>query len=258
LALTPSTPPSGKLIGSDEAFLREVDDAVRAGDLQGFWKRFGRWLVAALVIGIAAFGGWIMYQRNEQSKNEALSETYVAAIDKLNSGAPDKEKLALAELAKIAKADQPGYRAMAQMLIANAASKNGDVKKAAADYTRISADNSFPQEIRDMALIRKTLMEADTLQPQQLIDRMKPFSVPGNPFFGTAGELTAISYMKLGKDDLAGAIFVQLAKQKDLPESLRSRATQMAGSMGFDVVQPDENKDNASGAVNVPSKGEAK
>ena len=47
-------PPTDKRAATDEAFLREVDDAVRAGDLESFWNRFGRWLVAAVVIGLIA------------------------------------------------------------------------------------------------------------------------------------------------------------------------------------------------------------
>ena len=36
MALTPTD----KRAATDEAFLREVDDAVRAGDLENFWKRY--------------------------------------------------------------------------------------------------------------------------------------------------------------------------------------------------------------------------
>ena len=54
MALTPTD----KRAGSDEAFLREVDDAVRASDLTGFWKRYGRWLLASglysLTLGYAS------------------------------------------------------------------------------------------------------------------------------------------------------------------------------------------------------------
>ena len=60
-------PPTDKRAATDEAFLREVDDAVRAGDLENFWKRYGRWLAIALVVGLAAFGGWIYWQNQQQA-----------------------------------------------------------------------------------------------------------------------------------------------------------------------------------------------
>ena len=58
MALTPTEKPADKdRSGSDEAFLREVDDAVRASDLTSLWKRYGRWLLAAVVAALLAFAG---------------------------------------------------------------------------------------------------------------------------------------------------------------------------------------------------------
>ena len=68
-------PPTDKRAATDEAFLREVDDAVRAGDLESFWNRFGRWLVAAVVIGLIAFGGWIYWQNQQVAAAEAQGES---------------------------------------------------------------------------------------------------------------------------------------------------------------------------------------
>jgi hypothetical protein len=239
LALTPTD----KRAGSDEAFLREVDDAVRAGDLENFWKRYGRWLLAAVVIGLLAFGGWIYWQQQQQAAADANGEKFIEAVEKLDGG---DEKAALAALTKLAMAEQPAYRAMSQILIANVAAKNGNDKKAVADYAKVAADTSLPQPYRDMALIRQTTTEFDTLPPQKIIDRLKPLTKPGHPWFGSAGEMTAIAYMKMGKDNLAGPIFAQIAKQEGLPETLRSRAQQMAGSLGVDAVQLDEKRTGAS------------
>jgi hypothetical protein len=238
LALTPTD----KRAGSDEAFLREVDDAVRASDLTSFWKNYGRWLLGAVVAGLLAFGGWIIYNNQQQ-----------AAADKQRAG---QEKPARAKLADIAKADQPGYRAMAQLVEANLLGEDGETKKAIAIYKKVAADSSLPQVFRDLALVRQTSAEFDTLPPQTVIDRLKPLAIAGNPWFGSAGELTAISYMKLGKDNLAGPIFAQIAKQDGLPQSMRSRAQQMAGALGVDAVQVDEKRNAATKAAEAASRGE--
>ena len=247
MALTPTE----KRPGSDEAFLREVDDAVRASDLTGFWKRYGRWLVAALIAGLLAFGGWILYQQQQQAAADKQSEEFVDAMDKLRAG---QEKEARAKLATLAKADQPGYRAMAQMVEANLLGEDGKTKEAIAIYAKVAKDESLPQTFRDLALIRQTSAEFDTLPPQTVIDRLKPLATAGNAWFGSAGELTAISYMKLGKDNLAGPIFAQIAKQDGLPQTQRSRAQQMAGALGVDTVQVDEKRNAATQAAQPPPK----
>jgi hypothetical protein len=249
LALTPTD----KRAGSDEAFLREVDDAVRASDLTGFWKRYGRWLVVVLIAGLLAFGGWILYKQQQQAAADTQSEEFVDAMDKLRAG---QEKEARAKLATLAKADQPGYRAMAQMVEANLLGEDGKTKEAIAIYAKVAGDSSLPQTFRDLALIRQTSAEFDTLPPQTVIDRLKPLATAGNPWFGSAGELTAISYMKLGKDNLAGPIFAQIAKQDGLPQTMRSRAQQMAGALGVDTVQVDEKRNAATQAAQAAAKGE--
>lgn len=250
MALTPTD----KHAATDEAFLREVDDAVRAGDLQEFWRRYGRWLVAAIVIGLLAFAGWIYWQNQKTAAADANGDIFIAAVEKLDK---KDEKGALADFAKLANAKQPAYRAMAQMMIANVAAKNGNDAKAVADYAKLAADDSLPQSFRDMALVRQTATEFDTLAPQKIVDRLKPLSKPGHPWFGSAGEMTAIAYMKMGKENLAGPIFAQIAKQEGLPETLRSRAQQMAGSLGFDAVQLNDKPTGASADADA-DKGNAK
>jgi hypothetical protein len=57
--------------------------------------------------------------------------------------------------------------------------------------------------------------------------------------------------MKMGKDNLAGPIFAQIAKQEGLPETLRSRAQQMAGSLGVDAVQLEDKRTGASATADA-------
>jgi hypothetical protein len=249
LALTPTE----QRAGSDEAFLREVDDAVRASDLTSFWKRYGRWLLAALVAGLLGFAAYIFWNNQQQAAADAQSEAFVKAIDKLRA---EDTKGAQAILTKMTNAPQPAYRAMSQMVLANIEGEKGDPKKAVAAYAKVAADSSLPQAFRDLALIRQTTGEFDTLAPQKVIDRLKPLAQPGGPWFGSAGELTAIAYQKMGKDDLAGPIFAQIAKQEDLPKSLRDRAQQMAGALGVDAVQLDVKKVGASQDAAAAAKGD--
>ena len=254
MALTPTEKrPEKDRSGSDEAFLREVDDAVRASDLTSFWQRYGRWLLVAVVAALFAFGGYILYRNQQQAKADLQSEEFVDAMDKLRAG---QEKEARAKLATLAKADQPGYRAMAQLVEANLLGEDGQTKQAIAIYAKVAGDSSLPQTFRDLALVRQTSAEFDTLAPQAVIDRLKPLATPGHAWFGSAGELTALAYIKMGKDNLAGPIFAQIAKQDGLPQTLRSRAQQMAGALGVDTVQVDEKRNAATKAAEAVSKGE--
>jgi hypothetical protein len=74
------------------------------------------------------------------------------------------------------------------------------------------------------------------MKPEEVIARLKPLAKPGNPWFGSAGELVAMAYLKQGKKDLAGPLFAAIAKDEQAPRSMRSRARQMAGMLGYDAV----------------------
>ncbi|MHA6767306.1 tetratricopeptide repeat protein [Sphingobium ummariense] len=224
MALTPQ---------NSEAFMREVDEAVRQDRMLTFWQRYGRWLVVAVVLGLILFAGWLYWQQHSRTQSEAVSEQMDALLSTATGGGTPDAK----QLDALTQASQPGYRAGALMLKAGIAARKGDSKAAIAAYQAIAADNSLDQPYRDLALIRQTALEFESLKPQQIVDRLKPLAVEGAPWFGSAGELVAIAYMKMGKPDLAGPMFAAMAKDKTVPDSIRSRARQMAGLLGIDAVE---------------------
>ena len=64
---------------------------------------------------------------------------------------------------------------------------------------------------------------------------MKPYAAAGNPWFGSAGEMTGMAYLKLNKPKDAARIFAAMAKDQKVPETIRNRASMMAGSLGIDA-----------------------
>lgn len=224
MALTPQ---------NSEVFMREVDEAVRQDQLLTFWQRYGRIALAVLVLGLAAFGGWLYWQHYSRQQSEAVSEKMDAVLTSaVGGGTPDAK-----ELDALTKARQPGYRASALLTKAGVAARKGDAKGAIAIYGAMAADTGLDQPYRDLALIRQTALEYDRLKPQQVVDRLKSLAVEGAPWFGSAGELVALAYAAMGKTDLAGPMFAAMAKDRNVPETIRSRARQMAGAMGIDAVE---------------------
>lgn len=225
------TPPS------NEAFFREVDDAVRQDRLTSLWRRFGRWIVLLVIAGLAAFGGWLYWTHYSREQSGEVAEQAQDVLRSLAAGnAPDEEKLKA-----LAAADQPGYRGMTTLVQAAAAARKGDIKGAARLYGEIAANQELARPYRDLGTIRQVALTFDTMQPQQVVDRLKPLAVEGGPWFGSAAEMTAIAYMKMGKKELAGPLFGAIAKDPQAPATLRSRAGQMAGLLGIDAVDIEDN-----------------
>jgi hypothetical protein len=126
-------------------------------------------------------------------------------------------------------------RASAQFTRAALALQQNDVKLATATYKSIANDDSLPDPYRHAALIRQTALEFDQLQPQEVIARLEPLAKPGEPWFGSAGEMTALAMIKQGRSKEAGQLYAAIAKDSGVPESIRARAVQVAASLGADA-----------------------
>ena len=64
---------------------------------------------------------------------------------------------------------------------------------------------------------------------------MQPLAKAGSPWFGSAGELTGMAMIKQGKKTEAGRLFAAIAADRQVPESIRARSVQIAGTLGVDA-----------------------
>ncbi|MBD3762153.1 tetratricopeptide repeat protein [Sphingomonadaceae bacterium G21617-S1] len=221
-----STPPT------EEAFLREVDEELRQEQMLSMWKRYGRIALVAVVVLLVALAAWLFWRAEAQKKREAQGETMGALIADVQA---NRKAEATKKIDQLVAEGSPGYRLSALFTRAALAIDGGDKKAAAAIYAGIARDEDAPQPYRDVALIRQTLIEYDDLQPQQVIDRLRPLTTPDNAFFGTAGELSAIAMLQSGRAAEAGRLLAEVARNKQTPDSLRARAARLATSLGVNV-----------------------
>ena len=238
----------------EEALLREVDDAVRQDDLVEFGRRFGVPIAILVVLLIAAFGGYLYWQHRQNVELEKNSEQIVTALDQAQA---NNMQQADADLAPVIKDGSPAARSTARLLSAALAVENSKPDEAVKTLAGIVADPKAPQPMRDLALVRKVTLQFDTMDKSKVISTLSQLAVPGNPYFGSAGELTAMAYLEQGKKQEAGKMFAAIAKDKDVAESIRSRSRQMAGVLGVDaIVDPQKLLAQQSGAsAGAPAEG---
>ena len=83
--------------------------------------------------------------------------------------------------------------------------------------------------------MRGTALDYDSLKPDEVIARLQPLAEPGKPFYGSAGEMVGMALIAKGQRGPAAELFKKIAADKSVPESLRSRAVQVAGTLGVDA-----------------------
>ena len=216
----------------NETFLREVDENLRRDRAKNFAKRYGKWLIVAVVLFLVASGGWIYWQHYQRQQSEREVEQLAEVFKTISSG---NLSGAAQKLDELSASSQPAVRASALFTRAALAIENKDTKLATAKYREAAEDGDLPEPYRDMALIRQTALEFDSLKPDEVIARLQPLAKPGEPWFGSAGEMTAAALLKQGKKEEAGRLYAAIAKDKSVPETVRARSVQIASSLGLDM-----------------------
>lgn len=216
-----------------ESFVREVDENLRRDQLRDAAKSYGKWIIVLLILLLAAVGGYLYWQDRQQKQAVEQGEALSAALDKAGSG---NVKAAQAELSPLSESSNDVVHASAELARAALALRQNDRKTAIEIYRRLAADNGLPQAYRDLATVRGTMTEYDSLKPDQVIARLSPLAVQGKPFFGTAGEMVAMAMLSKGDRNGAGQLFARIAADRQVPQTIRSRAVQFAGSLGVDAT----------------------
>lgn len=224
MALTPDT---------GETFLREVDEKLREDQLRDFGKRYGGWLIAGVVLFLAAVGGWLYWQDREKAKAQEQSETLAAIYADI---AAQRVATVPQRLKPLEESSNDIVSATAKLTRAAVALESNDRPTALAQFKSVADDKGMPKPYRDLAIVRATALEFDSLKPEQVIERLAPLTKPGEPWFGSAGELTAMAYLKQGQKAKAGKLFADIAADQQVPPTIRTRAVQLAGTLGVDAT----------------------
>ncbi|TCM37377.1 hypothetical protein EDF59_11185 [Novosphingobium sp. ST904] len=256
---TPSNPKSAERIAAQQdVFLREVDDALRQDQVEGFFSRYGKPVLAAVVLALLAFGGWLYWSHRQTQQRDANAEAYVQALDSMKAGNLDAAK---GKLEPLAAQGSGGSPTSAKLLLAGIAAEQKRVPDAVRLYGEVANDAKAPQPLRDLAAVRGVAVNFDAMKPEDVVARLKPYAAPGNAWFGVAGEMVGMAYIKMNKQDQAGPLFAAIAKDEQVEAGLRSRARQLAAVLGVDAIEdvvdergePIGKPDAKTGAVAAPA-----
>lgn len=222
-------------IDPGESFVREVDEEYRRDKLAQFWTRYGRWMLVALGLGLLALAGYLYWREERNRAAGEFGSQLLQAAEQLEAG---NTADAAPVFAKAATSDERGYEALGRLTQAALAANDGKAAEAAKIYAALAADDDMAQPFRDLATVRQLMLQYDTLPYATLTAKLQPLAQPGNPWFGSAGEMLAVAHMRAGKPELAAPLFAAIAKDNRVPASIRARTSQMASMLGVSSLPP--------------------
>ena len=119
--------------------------------LKAWWAENGRAVIAGVVLGAGAIGGWTFWQSHQEKQAVVASDSFSQAIEALNS----EDSTAAIPLADELQDDQPNslYSAYANMAAARASVESGDLADAASRLKWV-ADNAPQDDVKLIARVR--------------------------------------------------------------------------------------------------------
>jgi hypothetical protein len=217
-----------------EIFLREVNDEMRYEAFFNFFRRYGKLLAAAVVTGLVGYAGVLFWQNHMDSVAGAQGVELSAALQDIQTGNAASANKRLTELSQNG---QPGYKVSAKLLLADLALGKGDKAQAVTLYGEIAQNSGYDENWRNLALVRQTAAEFDTMKPEEVVSRLQPLLVPEKSWYGMAGEMVAAAYVEQGKKSEAGQLLQSIAGNEHQPEALRHRVALLANQLGYETPE---------------------
>jgi hypothetical protein len=198
----------------------EVDEEVRREQLKKLWEKYSIYIIAGMILIIAAVGGWRGYQYLEAKKAAEAGAAFDKAVELADANKHAEAEAAFADL--VAKAPF-GYRTLSRLRLA-AEIANRDAPAAAKMYDEIAADRSVGVADQDLARIRAAQLLLETASYPNMKERLGAAAAPGATFRHTARELLALSAWRANDAAAARQWLDMIANDGETPPSLRSRA----------------------------------
>jgi len=211
----------------------EIAEDLRAERAQRLLKRYAPLLIAALVLIIAAVGGWQLWRWRLAKQDLAASQHYLAAMtmEQLPSAATDHKAL-IAQYTAIARNSPEGYRTLARLQAAALDAQSGDDHAALALWNAVATDESADPLLRDIANLLWCQHLIDTGDPGLLAGRLKALAQPGNAWRPLAEEQLAMLDLREGKTAAAKTTLTRLAEDVTAPDGVRKRAAALLEQLG--------------------------
>jgi hypothetical protein len=198
---------------------QEVDEEIRREQLKKLWDKYQNYIIAGIVLILAAVGGWRGYEWWETKKAVESGSAFEEAVALGEAG---KHSEAEAAFSKVANEGTAGYRNLARMRAAAEVAAQ-DPKNAIAAYERIAGDSSTTPALQDLAGLRAGALLIDQGSFDIARARLEPLSGAGRTFRHSARELLALAAWRSGNTGDARHWFDMILTDAQTPASTRSR-----------------------------------
>lgn len=213
-------------MSDSDSFINEVSEEVRRDRMFALWRKYGPFVIGAIVLIVAAAGVKAFLDAQERTAAQEAGGALIAASE----GDLEAQSAALTALAE--SADHDGARLLAELRAASVLAASGDSAAAADAYDRIAASASADALLQQFAVYRATMLRGADMAPGAFADALSPIANGSGPFRLLAMEARGIALARAG-DQQAGEEELRAAYSDEAaPPSLRQRIEVLMTALG--------------------------
>ena len=213
---------------------REVDEELRQEQAKRLWKRFGKYIIAVVVLVVAGVAGHQIWTAYDQERRSASSTAYAAALQLAADG---QTAAALEAFSALTEEGAGGYAKLAAFEAARLQIEAGNPEAAVALLDGVADDSGAGRPLRDAASLLAVMQQLETGDPAALQARLEPLAQPGQAYRPLALELSALLALRNNDRAAARQYFQQVADDLTAPSGSRTRATQMLTVLGGESAE---------------------
>ncbi len=211
-------------MSDSDSFIREVSEEVRRDRMFRLWKKYGPWVIAAIVLviaGAAALNWWQHHQRETARElGGAFLGTDIASV-------ADQERL----LERVDGAAEP----LARLRLAAAHAESGNAGEAARLYREIAGNSGLDPAFADLARLQAVRLDLPDMAPSEAVAELEPLAAEGAPYRLLALELRATAHLEAGNAEAAHADLRRILESQEATRDITERAAALLVASGGEL-----------------------
>lgn len=205
-------------MSNPESFIDEVTEEVRRDKLYAALRKYG-WIGIVTVVAIVAGAAYVEWQNARQMRAaQATGDAVLAAME-----SDDR-------LAALADVEASGNATAVIELIAAAEAE--DPARADSLLEAVAQNAAYPVLYRDLATMKRVLVEGSPMSPEDRIAALEPLTVAGGAFRVLAEEQIALAALESGDREAAVTRLQGLMDDAESTDSQRARIDDLLTALG--------------------------
>ncbi len=198
-------------MSESDSFIQEVSEEVRRDAMFSAWRKYGPFVIAAVVIAVVGAAGKGWWDSSIATQKGELGGTMIAA-DVIED--PAEQATAFAD---VAASGEYGYPVLARIRQAAALAQAGELDAAVEAYEMVNASADADIRFRDLAELRILMLRSGTMPAPEMLARISPLTEEGSAWRAPALEFEAAAFLR--NDEPSRAV-ESLRELLDLPNVL--------------------------------------